>query len=1472
MKKMKKILAVMLAFVLTFGCMSGLVSAETGTRPENGTTKEQPFWPGTGGSQKFRIPCLVTLDDGTLVAACDARWNTYMDGGGLDTIVSYSKDNGATWHYTIANYLGDNGNVANYSSTAFIDPALTTDGETVYMIADLYPAGVALNGAHYAPQTGHTGYDADGNLVLAAVTDSVNGSSPSNDRKNAAFTYYLEKNTAENAESYYLLKDADGNTVDGYVIDAYFNIRGEGVDTNLFCGDSPYFPYPTDFLYMTKSSDGGATWSVPKLLDVKKASEQTLLVGPGRGTVTSSGRVVFTAYEFTSGDKNSCCIYTDDGGETWERGASVSGWSSEAVVTEADGKLYMFTRHGRAYYVSEDEGETWGPQKSTGLSYNDNCQLTAITYSEKIDGKTAILFAAPSNTGTRAAGKIFVGLVEADGSISWDYEYSINGSAFYAYSCITELNDKTIGLLYESDSSELSYVNIPIEDIAAGAAIGNVWLTDEEDEITTSVAMKSNESVVYDVNGLADGVEVTVESSNTDAVKASYANGKVTVTTEQVTGLVQAEVTVKAGDDTTTLTVYVADEENYEIVELRMGDKKTYTDNTGNYSNDELTGLDTSIATVTMTGEDAKNVEVQMKATYATGLANFGGESVDISKCLYTFTKADGDNKYVVSATDANGATVYLNYRTNNGGCTGSANSATMTFAKHGSNDTFSILDNTSSSNGGYLWFWSTDANKLHFDRNSSAADNCYFELYAPSQSAPADSIIAGYAKVTALDSIEDGEQYLIVTQADANGNRYVLNPSLGTEKFNHVAKVTRVESEVSELAVQLATSNTAFDGGLGKISDALYTFTKADGENTYTVSAKTVDGTTVYLNLTGDTAGQLPNKTSSSNILVKAGTTEGTVKLYDTTRNAHLHFWANRDSKNFDRCGNSCGTNDEFQIYKQSDAATSDIKGFAKVTALTELEDGGKYLIVSKGTDNNYYVLYPTTGGNNFDHMAKVTAQNHVDTATNGSTEIVIEGKKEGSTSVKIGDVTYYIVVKNDVKNITLEVNEYVVLKGDVLERDPETSVVLIENNTNLPPYEPVSKVTTGKYLIGNTSYALINSVSTVAGNPQGLGMEAMNYKTDGRSSYMWTVTEVEGGYTIQDVYGKYININGQNVTLSETAQVLKIGVRNVGTNSFEVSANNMYLNNWAGTNDKVAAYGSSDNDWLFYQSVKGVMVMGASAGTTELVVSGTTYKITVVEETSCEHTNTETQNAKEATCTEAGYTGDTVCKDCGVTVETGTAIEKASHTEVTVAGKEATCTETGLTEGKKCSACDTVTVAQETIPATGHTFGEWTVVKAPTTEAAGLEERVCVCGEKEQREIAKLPTVPDVVDKTEAQEYFDECEAYYAEADYTEESWAAYELAMAALEEALADENVTAKGLQDAVDAVEAAAAALVKEEAPEQPVDPEDPEKPGTDDKEEDKSPVTGDTAMVLPMAVFMAACAAIVAAILRKRFAK
>lgn len=61
-------------------------------------------------------------------------------------------------------------------------------------------------------------------------------------------------------------------------------------------------------------------------------------------------------------DGNTSVIYSDDNGNTWERSKEMSEQSSEATLVEADGRLYMFVRHG-GYYVSEDDGTTWSSKK-----------------------------------------------------------------------------------------------------------------------------------------------------------------------------------------------------------------------------------------------------------------------------------------------------------------------------------------------------------------------------------------------------------------------------------------------------------------------------------------------------------------------------------------------------------------------------------------------------------------------------------------------------------------------------------------------------------------------------------------------------------------------------------------------------------------------------------------------------------------------------------------------------------------------------------------------------------------------------------------------------------------------------------------------------------------------------------------------------------------------------------------------------
>ena len=257
-------------------------------------------------SNSYRIPAMVTLADGTIVAAADIRWNTTYDGGGLDTLVARSTDGGKTWSYNAANYLGDNGNQYNGSaSTAFLDPSLvvSADGQTVYMLVDLYPYGVALNGKEHTQPSEKVGFNNDGYLLLSGDNHK-------------SYSYYLKDGKIYNSFN---------TPVEGYKVDAYFNISGpNGINTNLFCEDSPYKVVRTGYLYLTSSKDGGTTWSEPTLLNVKTSSERVCLIAPGSSITTSSGTMIFPVYSYHGDNDPSgntqrlSFIYSKDG-VNWSR-------------------------------------------------------------------------------------------------------------------------------------------------------------------------------------------------------------------------------------------------------------------------------------------------------------------------------------------------------------------------------------------------------------------------------------------------------------------------------------------------------------------------------------------------------------------------------------------------------------------------------------------------------------------------------------------------------------------------------------------------------------------------------------------------------------------------------------------------------------------------------------------------------------------------------------------------------------------------------------------------------------------------------------------------------------------------------------------------------------------------------------------------------------------------------------------------
>ena len=449
------------------------------TKPEDGESAYTPFDAWVGESDHFRIPALVTTQNGRLVAAADARWDGTGDGYGLDTIVASSaaKYSGNVWEYTFANYLGDNGNKIDSSSTAFIDPALAVDGDTIYMLVDLFPGGVMISNAWKG-----TGFDGE-NLLLKKSNDWFGG-----------YDYILGE---FDEDGYALIYDEDGNAVDGYAVDEYYNLYSEDGVSNVFFADADFQVLPTSYLYLTKSTDGGKSWSAPQLLNpqVKGDDESFYGVGPGRGLVTLDGTtIMFPCYVYDGQDgQRSSYIYSKDGGESWERTPDVpdtQGWSSESQLVELyDGTIRCFFRNGTGTICYADyDGTNWSASASTGISVESNCQISAITYSEDINDKQAILLSCPSGSG-RANGKIYVMLVGDGNKMEKLSEFEIN-SGYFGYSCLTEMKDGRIAILYEGteDFTSLTFARYAIEDVAGWEALigDNVKVEDTDSGVAVS--------------------------------------------------------------------------------------------------------------------------------------------------------------------------------------------------------------------------------------------------------------------------------------------------------------------------------------------------------------------------------------------------------------------------------------------------------------------------------------------------------------------------------------------------------------------------------------------------------------------------------------------------------------------------------------------------------------------------------------------------------------------------------------------------------------------------------------------------------------------------------------------------------------------------------------------------------------------------------------------------------------------------
>lgn len=443
------------------GTISSLILQEEAFplgKPEEHLKKIPLFYRGLAGYENFRIPALLTTKEGVVIATADGRKEVAGDNPNhITRVVRRSLDGGDTW--TEPEEILDFGGYGREEGASAIDGVLFQCGKTsrVFLAYGHTPSGVGS-----VNSVGAVGFDNKGRKELKSPSGAG---------------FYVEDS--------------------GEIVTAEGKNTGDRVDAlgRLSCGGSvchgsaPYRELPTTYLQYCYSDDQGETWSKPIEMNPMVKEEWMGFLGPGPGCGIDilygdyKGRLVFPVYyKNVQTNLYSCAVvYSDDQGEQWKRGQAVSqgrliqgvpfdhetttdpfATTSEAQVVELeDGVLKIFMRStygGRiATALSHTGGETWENFVWEDGFVDPSCQCSALRGQE--EGKPFWLFSNPSHPDLRVQGRIYR---SEDGTKTWTSNELLESGDF-AYSCLCQLPQGEIGILYEGLDLTQYFAKIPLD-------------------------------------------------------------------------------------------------------------------------------------------------------------------------------------------------------------------------------------------------------------------------------------------------------------------------------------------------------------------------------------------------------------------------------------------------------------------------------------------------------------------------------------------------------------------------------------------------------------------------------------------------------------------------------------------------------------------------------------------------------------------------------------------------------------------------------------------------------------------------------------------------------------------------------------------------------------------------------------------------------------------------------------------------
>jgi len=226
---------------------------------------------------------------------------------------------------------------------------------------------------------------------------------------------------------------------------------------------------------IVRSSDDGKTWSQPEnwTARLKNPAWHLFAPAPGNGITLRDGTLVVpTAGRDEEGAKFSNFMWSNDHGQNWTLASPARSMTSECAVAQlSDGTLMLNMRddrnrqdksetNGRAVSVTSNLGKTWTVHSSDHGALPEPVCMASLISHELDNGRTVLFFANPNDKSKRRNMTVRMSL---DDGRSWPAQIVVDKTGG-AYSSLVMVDDRTLGILYESSRADLVFQTIALDE------------------------------------------------------------------------------------------------------------------------------------------------------------------------------------------------------------------------------------------------------------------------------------------------------------------------------------------------------------------------------------------------------------------------------------------------------------------------------------------------------------------------------------------------------------------------------------------------------------------------------------------------------------------------------------------------------------------------------------------------------------------------------------------------------------------------------------------------------------------------------------------------------------------------------------------------------------------------------------------------------------------------------------------------